>query len=86
MSRKRKILVVLCLLFLLGVLALSGAGFYYYSNPSKLKPLAESALSRFTGTECSIKELSYSRHPLSIRAKGIQFIDHIQFTLEQSLH
>ena len=78
MSRKRKILVVLCLLFLLGVLALSGAGFYYYSNPSKLKPLAESALSRFTGTECSIKELSYSRHPLSIRAKGIQFIDHIQ--------
>ena len=83
MTRKRKILVILCLLFLLGLLALSGTGFYYYSNPSKLKPLAESALSRFTGTECSIKEISYSRRPLSVRAKGIQFIEHIQgFYLE----
>jgi hypothetical protein len=83
MTRKRKIFIILCLFFVLALLALSGIGFYYYSNPSKLKPLAESALSRFTGTECSIKEISYSHHPLVIRAKGIQFIEHIQgFYLE----
>ena len=83
MTRKRKIFIFLCLFFVLGLLALSGIGFYYYSNPSKLKPLAESALSKFTGTDCSISQISYSRNPLTIRAKGIQFIDHIQgFYLE----
>jgi hypothetical protein len=78
MTKIRKILIVLCLFFVLLLLGLLGTGFYYYSNPSKLKPLVESTLSRFTGTECSIKEISYSRHPLVIRAKGIQFIEHIQ--------
>lgn len=83
MIARRKILLVLCLCLVFGLLAVLGVGFYYYSNPSKLKSLAEGALSRFTGTECSIKEITYSRHPLVIRAKGIQFIEHIQgFYLE----
>jgi hypothetical protein len=57
--------------------------FSYYSNPSKLKHLAENALSGFTGTECSIREISYSQKPLIIRLKGIQLIEHLQgFYLE----
>jgi len=78
MTRKRKILIILCLCFVLGLLALAGVGLYYFSHPSELKSLAEGTLSRFTGTECTIKEISYSRSPLVIRAKDIQMIEHIQ--------
>jgi hypothetical protein len=78
MAKKGKILLVLCVLFGLFLATLSGVAFFYYSHPSKLEPLAESFLSRVTGTQCSIKEISYSRKPSTIRVKGIQFIEHIQ--------
>jgi hypothetical protein len=78
MTKKRKILFVLCVFFGLFLATLLGVALFYYSHPSKLKPLAESFLSRITGTECSIKEISFSRKPFTIRGKGIQFIEHIQ--------
>lgn len=78
MAKKGKILLVLCVLFGLFLATLSGVALFYYSHPSKLEPLAESFLSRVTGTQCSIKEISYSRKPFTIRGKGIQFIEHIQ--------
>lgn len=66
----------LCILMVLAIL--SGIVCYYYFNPSKWKPLLESTVSGFTGTECSIEEISWSRKPLSIRARGIQLIDHLE--------
>jgi hypothetical protein len=83
MSKRPKILIALAFLALLGLATVSGLAFYYYSNPSKLKHLAEDALSAFTGMECSISEVSYSQNPLLIRVKGIQLMEHLQgFYLE----
>jgi hypothetical protein len=78
MTKKRKIVLVLCVCIGIFLVALSGSALYYYGHPSKLKPLLETFLSRVTGTECSIKEISFSRKPFTIRGKGIQFIEHIQ--------
>ncbi len=78
MTKKRKILLVLCVCFGLFLATLSSGALYYYAHPSRLKPLLETFLSRVTGTECSIKEISYARKPFTIRGKGIQFIEHIQ--------
>jgi len=63
MSKRLKIFLILILFAVIGVAALSGLAFHYYSNPSKLKHLAENAISGFTGTECSISEISYSQKP-----------------------
>ena len=78
MRKRLKIFLILGLIALLGAAALSGFAFYYYSNPSKLKHLAENALSGFTGAECSISEISYSKKPPTLRFKGIELIDHLR--------
>lgn len=83
MSKKRKILLILGLVALLGVTTLSGLVYYFSANPSKLKHLAENALSGLTGAECSIREISFSRKPLIIQVKGIELRKTLQdFHLE----
>jgi hypothetical protein len=83
MSKRLRILLILGLVAILGLAALTGLGYSYYANPSKLKHLAENALSGFTGTDCSIREISYSQKPLIIRLKGIELIEPLQgFYLE----
>ena len=71
MGRKRKIIFSF-LLFLVVILAsLSAFIYYYYSHPSKVKPLLEKTISQSMGVKCKIDHLSYSFHPLKLRAKGI---------------
>ena len=83
MSKKRKRLIFLGLALLLVLCTAIAVVLYYVESPAKIKALVEGSISRATGTECSIREFSYSLNPLSIHAKGIQLIDHVQsFHLE----
>ncbi|MEE9611109.1 MAG: hypothetical protein V3W19_07650, partial [Desulfatiglandales bacterium] len=70
--RKKIFLAFLITIFLL-LGSLIGAILYLYYHPSTLKPFIEASISRSTGSAFTIKELSYSIKPLSIRAKGILF-------------
>jgi hypothetical protein len=78
MSRKRKTLILFGLLLVLTLCAGVAAVFYYAESPGALKALVERSISRATGTQCTISEFSYSLNPLSVRARGIQLIDHVQ--------
>jgi hypothetical protein len=80
MSRRLKVFLTLSLFFLIGIATISGLAFYYYSNPSQLKHLVEDALSVFTGTECSIQEISHVRKPRTIRLKGIELFEPLRGT------
>ncbi len=71
MSIKKKILLVFCITALLFLTSLGGIIFYWYTHPSAVKPFIEKSVSRSTGTSFTIKDLSYSLKPLSIRAKEI---------------
>jgi|GEM_PF-645156 len=83
MSKKRKLLIFIGLALLLVLCTAVAMVLYYVESPGKLKVLVEGSISRATGTECSIREFSYSLNPLSIHARGIQLIDHVQrFYLE----
>ena len=73
MKTTRKIILIVCLVFLLCVAALAGAVFYYYTHPSSVKPLVETSLSRAMGAAVTIQSLSYGRDPLHISADGITF-------------
>jgi hypothetical protein len=79
MSKKRKVLILLALTLLLAFCTAVTVVLYYVESPGKLKALVEGSISRATGSECSIRELSYSLNPLSIHARGIQLIDHVQW-------
>ena len=78
MSKKRRIWVLLGLTLLLVLSTVLTVGFYYLGAPGKVKALIEQSISSATGTECSIKELSYSLNPLFLRAREIQLIDHVR--------
>lgn len=78
MKKRLKIFFILSLFALIGVAILSGLAFYYYSNPSKLKRIVENAVSDYTGTECSVKEISFSQKPLIILARGIELVGRAQ--------
>jgi hypothetical protein len=78
MSKKRRILVLVGLTLLLALCTAVTVVLYYVESPGKLKTLIEQSISRATGTECSIRELSYSLNPLFIHARGIQLIDHVR--------
>jgi hypothetical protein len=83
MGRRSKVFLILGLFFLAGLAAVLGLAFHYYNNPSKLKHLAEDALSVFSGAQCSIKEISYDRKPRTVRLRGIDFIEPVEgFHLE----
>ncbi len=83
MARNRKILIFLGVALLLFLCAAAAGVVYTIESPGKLKALVEQSISQATGTECSIREFSYSLNPLLIRARGIQLIDHVQgFYLE----
>ena len=83
MSKKRRLLILLGGTLLLALSAVVAVMLYYAESPGELKTLVEQSISRATGTECSIQELSYSLNPLFIHARGIQVIDHVQgFSLE----
>jgi hypothetical protein len=82
-SRKRKILILLGLAVLLAFCTAVAAVLYYVESPGKLKALLEQSISHSTGSECSIREFSYSLNPLIVHAKGIRLIDHAKrFDLE----
>jgi hypothetical protein len=78
MSKKRKILVLIGLTLLLALGTVVTVVFYSLGSPGKVKALIEQSISRATGTECSIRELSYSLNPLFLRAREIQLIDHVR--------
>jgi hypothetical protein len=85
MSKKRRVLILVGLTLLLGFCTAVTVMLYYVESPGKLKALVEGSISRATGAECSIRELSYSLNPLLIHARGIQLIDHVHvFHLEIS--
>ncbi|NNG07117.1 MAG: hypothetical protein HKM90_05225, partial [Desulfobacteraceae bacterium] len=71
MKTRNKILIALCLLVVLFLASLGAASLYLYHNPSATKPFIEKAISRTTETTCTIKTLSYSLNPLSLRASDI---------------
>mgnify|MGYP000129697368 FL=1 len=71
--------MVLAAAMLLAFGALSAAVLYYVESPGRVKALIEQSLSRATGTECSIRELTYSLNPLFLHARGIELIDHTQW-------
>lgn len=75
MKKRSSILLVLCLCAMAALALLAGIAAHSYRNPSKWKPLLERAVSGFTGAECSILEISWSRKPLTIQLKGIQLMD-----------
>jgi hypothetical protein len=78
MSRKRKLFVLLGLGLLLALCTGIAAVLYYAESPDALKALVEGSISKATGAQCTIGELNYSLNPLSIRAKDIQLIHHVQ--------
>jgi hypothetical protein len=71
MKTRNKILIIFCLLVVLFLASLGVACFYLYTHPSAVKPFIEKTVSRTTETTCTIKTLSYSLKPLSLRASGI---------------
>jgi len=78
MSKKRKISILLGLGLVLAFCTVAAVVFYYAESSEALKSLVERSVSRSTGTQCTISEFAYSLDPLSIRARGIQFIDHVR--------
>jgi len=79
MTKKRKILILLGAALLLAFGAVSAVVLYFVESPGQVRALVEKSISRATGTECSIRELSYSLHPLFLHARGIELIDHAQW-------
>jgi hypothetical protein len=71
MTVRRKLLLAFVAGSVLLLALLAGVILYYYSQPEKVKPLAEKALARVTNTQVSIAALSYSLEPMRIRATGI---------------
>jgi len=78
MSRKRKFLILLGLGLVLALCTGAAVVFYYAESPDALKALIERSISRATGTQCTISEFAYSLNPLSLRARGIQLVDHVK--------
>jgi len=78
MSRKRKFFILLGLGLVLALCTGAAVVFYYAESPDALKALIERSISRATGTQCTISEFAYSLNPLSLRARGIQLVDHVQ--------
>ena len=72
-SKKGKIFLIFLVAGLVLAVSVLGTGLYYYRNPSAVKPVTERSVSRFTGTSCRLKKLSYSLKPLSIHARGLTF-------------
>ena len=66
-----KILIALILVIFFFIGSLSGIGVWYYHHPSNIKSLVEKSISRYTGTSCTIKTLSYSLDPPMVEARGI---------------
>jgi len=78
MSRKRKFFILLGLGLVLALCTGGAVVFYYAESPGALKALIERSISRTTGTQCTIREFAYSVNPLSLRAREIQLVDHVQ--------
>ena len=71
MSLIKKALLILSLALFIILLSFSGFGLYLYYNPEKIKPMAERALSSYTGSSVTLESLSYSIKPLTVEAKNI---------------
>ena len=83
MGRKKKLFLFLFGVALLASASLLGAALYYYHRPAQTKALIEEAISRMTGTACTIEELAYSLRPPAFKAKGVLLVGHVQgFVLE----
>jgi len=71
MKTGKKIILISCLVFLLSLAVLAGAGFYYCAHPLAAKGLVEASLSRAIGASVAIRSLSFAIRPFHIAAKGI---------------
>jgi hypothetical protein len=58
MKTGSKIILIVCIVFLLCVAAFGGAVFYYFAHPSSIKDLVETSLSRATAASVAIRSLS----------------------------
>jgi len=67
---KKIILSLLICIFLL-LTSLCGTILYYHYNPHQIKSLIERSISASTGILCTVKNLSYTTKPLSIKTEGI---------------
>ena len=70
----KRIILIACILVLLVLTAVAGVGLYVYYHPSRVKTLAEKALSWATGISSTIGQMSYSLHPLRLRMEGVLLI------------
>ncbi|MFH1351847.1 MAG: hypothetical protein ABII26_13090, partial [Pseudomonadota bacterium] len=73
MSFKKKLILGLCIAILVLSGALSAVFLYLYHNPDYVKSLLAREISRYAKSSFTIGDLSYSLHPLKIRARGIVF-------------
>jgi hypothetical protein len=73
MGKKGKGILIFALLGLFLLLSLVGVIAFYVHHPSKIKPLIETAVSKSTGTQCTIDTISYSFRPLRAQVKGLSF-------------
>jgi len=73
MKTGSRIILIVCLVSLLLVGVLVGAGFYYYTHPSSVKAWVETSLSRAAGASVAVQSLSYGLQPLHVSASGITF-------------
>ncbi len=71
MKTGKKVILIGCFIFLLCLIALGGAVLYYYTHPSSVKGLVETALSRAAGASVSIESLSCALDPFHVSGKGI---------------
>ncbi len=71
MKRKKKFFITLGVFLLLIVTSIAGTLFYYYAHPASIEKLITRVVSQSTGMPCTIKNLSYSLDPLTVRAEGI---------------
>ncbi|MBU2652421.1 MAG: hypothetical protein KKA81_15945, partial [Bacteroidetes bacterium] len=70
---KRKIIFSLGIAILVLFGASSAVFLYLYHNPDYVKALLAREISRYAKSSLTIGDLSYSLHPLKIRARGIVF-------------
>jgi hypothetical protein len=71
MKLRNKLIIILFLCALLVTTSIGAVVLYYYIHPDAVKPLIEKTVSSYTGMACTVRTLSYSLDPLTVKADSI---------------
>ncbi len=71
MKFRNKLIIVFFLCVLFVTTSIGAVLLYYYTHPDAVKPLIERTISAYTGMACTVRTLSYSLDPLTVRAESV---------------